>query len=328
MDDRSRTVRVTTGARLHFGLFDTRAPFGGVGMMTDQPQTGVTVSSAERFDPGDFAVDRITGIAARALAWAARAGMRVEQTARSAGGDLPSCQVRVEFAAPAHFGFGSGTQLALAVATGIGHWLGIAPSRAEFVSEIGGRGRRSAIGSIGFFEGGLLFEDGCPADEAGFMLSERAEPPAAWRVLLVRPEASDTLVCGESEQRAFTDLPAAEPSVRADLRVRGLELIEACRRGDFARFAAGLTEFNRLSGELFAPLQGGPYHGDRVARLIRLLRDCGGAGYGQSSWGPTVFAICEDEGSAQVLAERMRLGDPSAVIQIVCPARRGARIEG
>ncbi len=43
------SVRIETGSRLHFGLLDTVDPFGGVGVMIEQPVTEVVVSPSDRF---------------------------------------------------------------------------------------------------------------------------------------------------------------------------------------------------------------------------------------------------------------------------------------
>jgi predicted sugar kinase len=101
-------------------------------------------------------------------------------------------------------------------------------------------------------------------------------------------------------------------------------MINACGEGDFASFAKSLTQFNRRSGELFAGQQGGPYNGPRVAAIIDRLRDAGVIGYGQSSWGPTVFAVCQSEDQANQLATRI---GPDLKTEIVAPIFTGATIE-
>ena len=340
-DDSPRSVQVTTGARLHFGLFDTRAPFGGVGMMTDHPETRVIVSAADRFDPGDQDAERLTQIARRVVAVARGRGAtdsadatEMADTADLATGSLaestdglPLCRIHVEAAAPAHRGFGSGTQLSLAVSLALCRWLGLRPSRRELVSEIAQRGRRSAIGSIGFFEGGVLFEDGSVDDFGELAPVRRVEPPIDWRVVLIQPPSAGDLISGDSETEAFAALTRAPAGVRDDLQRRGAGLLDACQVGDFDRFASELTRFNRLSGGLFTKQQGGPYHGRQVADVIELVRRSGGSGYGQSSWGPTVFAVCVCDAAAQELSQRLRTSEPSVVIRTVRPAVRGVRLE-
>jgi predicted sugar kinase len=62
-------------------------------------------------------------------------------------------------------------------------------------------------------------------------------------------------------------------------------------------------KFGRLAGECFAAAQGGPFATPAIERLVMAIRDYGVAGVGQSSWGPTVFAIVPTENDAECLVE-------------------------
>jgi beta-ribofuranosylaminobenzene 5'-phosphate synthase len=302
MADDSRSVTVQTGARLHFGLFDTRAPFGGVGVMINEPETIVRVSTADAFDAGMVESQRLRDIAAR-LGRSAFAGRFSD--------DLPPCQIRVQCQAPAHSGFGSGTQLSLAAATALVHFWDLRIERSELIQQIAGRGRRSAIGSIGFFEGGMILEDGVSGDYDNPMRWRRVDPPSEWRFLVVRPTVPGATVSGEAEGNAFAALPPSPPERRERLTRLGGEIIDACQGGDFAAFAERLTRFNQASGMLFEPMQGGCYNGPVVADLVRNVVAAGAVAYGQSSWGPSVFVVCRCESSAAEIADR--LGKESSV---------------
>jgi beta-ribofuranosylaminobenzene 5'-phosphate synthase len=50
--------------------------------------------------------------------------------------------------------------------------------------------------------------------------------------------------------------------------------------------------------------------------MIADLRNCGVRGVGQSSWGPTVFAIVQDSDTAQSLMECYRYRVPSSAARI------------
>ena len=81
------------------------------------------------------------------------------------------------------------------------------------------------------------------------------------------------------------------------------------------------------SGESFASVQGGVFHpraGDLVDALLRL----GAAGAGQSSWGPAVYGIVEDEQAGRELARSLdaELGGGGRV-EVVGFDNRGARVE-
>lgn len=314
MDDRRPSVRVTTGARLHFGLMNTQPPFGGIGVMIDRPQTCVEVTAAECFDAGPVQPQRLTAIAQRLSA-----AFRVPCD----GDGLPRCAIRVPVSAPPHSGLGSGTQLALATATALANHFELHPTRQQLVETLADRGRRSVIGSLGFFEGGLIAEDGRIDDYRPSAHWRRLDLPPAWCIVLARPPQGDRPVCGDAEGQAFAALAAAPEAVRTELIRLGEQVVTAVERVDFETFAAALTQFNRTSGELFAAQQGGCYNGPTITALVERMRAVGARGYGQSSWGPTVFAFCPSQREAQQLAAELA----DQIVTLAQPQARGAAVE-
>jgi beta-ribofuranosylaminobenzene 5'-phosphate synthase len=304
-------ITVSTGSRLHFGLFDVKSPFGGVGVMVDHPHTMVSVSHADQFSLQPCDVDRIREIAKRLTPF-------LPQDLIYQG--LPRCLVTIESAAEPHCGLGSGTQLSLAATMAMVHWFGLSSiSRDRLISEIASRGRRSSIGSLGFFEGGLIAEDGTAKSYEDQTAWNRVEVPEGWRIVLAYPEVEVTSVSGEAEGAAFAALPAATPAYRAQLAELGREIIAHASAGSFKAFSQTITRFNRLSGELFASHQGGCYNGLPVASLVEQIRNLGVEGVGQSSWGPTVFAFCESADKATHLTRTL----PGVSCRIVKPLSSG-----
>ena len=296
-----------TGARLHFGLLDTVKPFGGGGMMVDRPETRIRIERAERFE------SEAVGTAA------ARVAAVAERFARATGADAPpACRLQVLQRPLPHSGLGTGTQLALAVAAGLDAWAGHQLPAETLVRQIAGRGARSTVGSDGFFQGGLLTDPPLP------------EPLAVnddWRVLLVRPTGAAGAVSGDEEKRHFDRLPAATASAKQHLRRLLYErLVPAAAAADFDAFSDAAYCFNHGSGMLFAAVQGGPYNGAAVARVIGWLRQQGVRGVGQSSWGPTVFAFCRSAEHAQLVADRLTAELAPASVEVAQPLNRGARV--
>jgi beta-ribofuranosylaminobenzene 5'-phosphate synthase len=68
---------------------------------------------------------------------------------------------------------------------------------------------------------------------------------------------------------------------------------------------------------------------ERTEQFVRQLRRIGIEGVGQSSWGPTVFALCESEHAAEDLLRHVRpiaeANDYDCLVS--APANRGATIE-
>lgn len=311
-------VRVVTGARLHFGLFAPHAgadrAYGGCGMMVDEPRTEIVVTATdEKSDMVDAPSDDVR--------------TAIEQTrdrCRRHLGIESRLSIRVEEIAPRHAGFGSGTQLALAVAAGIGRLNGEASP--DLVGPTG-RGRRSAIGVHGFARGGFLVDSGRSREDALGGLDARLEVPADWRVVLATP-LEDAGRSGREEREAFERLPTSANDFADRMRRRVDEtLVPALRAGDFATFAEAIREHGRDAGRSFAEVQGGLFSTPETARLVAWFEERGLVGVGQTSWGPTVFAFTSNESEARDIAGR--LSDRGALaleVRVVRPRNEPASV--
>ena len=80
-------------------------------------------------------------------------------------------------------------------------------------------------------------------------------------------------------------------------------LIPAAFEADFSAFSEGLFRYGWLAGESFAYAQGDVFSHPQSRQRVFDLRRRGIAGVGQSSWGPTLFALLQDEGDARRLVE-------------------------
>ncbi len=312
-ESRPQEVRIRTGARLHFGLLDTVPPFGGAGVMIEDPPTAVTVTADDHTGGHDHVGchgdlrPRVDPIARRVAA-------------RRPNGPPFGARVHLIDGPPRHSGFGSGTQFSLAVAEALCRIAAIAPDPSELAIELADRGRRSAVGIHGYFVGGLICEMPDGNDRLN-PVHARVELPADWRVALFYPRCSRPRVSGQLERDNFAAIEAAPADRRDTLqRLLGRRLIPAAREGVFDDFGDAVTEYNRLSGELFASVQGGPFNGREVADLVAWLIDRGARGVGQSSWGPGVFAWFPSDEDAERL--RRSLPDHAPVMTVTRPRNR------
>ncbi|HEY1862025.1 MAG TPA: hypothetical protein VGG61_16815, partial [Gemmataceae bacterium] len=130
--------------------------------------------------------------------------------------------------------------------------------------------------------------------------------PEDWALVLVTPLRQYGLH-GAAERQAFQDLEGltAEQS-DALWRLLQLDLLPALTARNLESFSEALYEFNRRIGETFQTIQGGIYATRQGAELVAFLRRRGIRGVGQSSWGPTIFALLEDERSAHDLVDVLR----------------------
>jgi predicted sugar kinase len=174
----------------------------------------------------------------------------------------------------------------------------------------------------------LLIEAGKLAQDEISPLISRIPLPAPWRFVLFWPTDRSGL-SGEAELQAFQRLPATNMAATDALcREALLELAPAAVQGEFDRFSESLYRFGRAAGECFAAEQGGTYAGARIAQLVRELRAAGIRGVGQSSWGPTVFALLPNEADARSAAEQFAAPDRGGPLRTLVSAcdHRGVQI--
>lgn len=312
-----RRVEVTAPSRLHFGMFSFGQPgvrqFGGVGCTIDRPGIKLSISPSANFEiSGPMAV---------------RVREFVEKFRHTSGSsEALRCRIDILTAPRPHVGLGSGTQLGLAVAAGLNAYLhGETAIDVEALARSIGRGLRSAIGTHGFTHGGLLIEAGKMAGGDISPLLARTVLPEAWRFVLLCPRNLAGL-SGDAERRAFEQQlpPVPIRTTEALCREALLQLVPAAIEGRFEDFSESLFQFGRLAGNCFAALQGGPYGGEQVTQLVERCRTLGVRGVGQTSWGPTVFALLPDENAA---ARFIRELDRDVEVTIAAPTYEGARVE-
>jgi beta-RFAP synthase len=304
---------------LHFGLMNfggtAEREFGGIGLMIDRPGMRLEFTPAASFSSAGQLADRVSVFAQR---W--QAFHRLSH--------LPDCTVRVLEAPREHTGLGVGTQLGMSVAAGLSRMAGLPQQTPMELATSVGRGMRSAVGVYGFMLGGLIAERGKLRGEPVSPLDCHLHVPAAWRVLLICPRDFVGLAA-EDEAKAFAALPPVPQAISVELtRIARERLLPAAAREDFTSFATAVYDYGHLSGECFAALQGGPYNGPRLAAIVARLRALGVVGVGQSSWGPTIFALLPDEQQAARVRDQLTPLDEAAncTILISTISRRGATV--
>jgi len=296
----SNPITVRAPSRLHFGLLNVPTAdtptdarlFGGIGLMVADPGVIVRVTPADEWSASGPS-------AGRALAFAQRFS---DETVAHASGSERAFRIDVESCPPEHVGLGVGTQLGLAVAKAIAVAVGQPQLTAVELAARVGRGARSGVGVHGFDGGGLILDAGKRNGEAVSALHSRRILPDGWRVVLACPRGAPRWH-GDAERRAF-----ATPTAANAARLRELFDILAGTT-DYPTFADALHEYNREAGAVFASSQGGVYSSPPVAALVDRVRALGVPAVGQSSWGPTVFALTPDAERADWLAGQLASSD-------------------
>ena len=284
------SVTVSCSARLHLGFFDLDGGlgrrFGSIGLSLSGPVTSLTARRA--------ATTRFAGPERERVArYVALMNQRI---GRSGGYEIEMRQ-----AMPPHAGLGSGTQIALAVATALRR-LHDLPEDLRGDADHLGRGARSGIGIGLFSHGGLVIDGGKGNLPGPPPLLVRTPVPGAWRVLLVLDREREGL-SGPRERDAFAALPPMDPGVSGTIcRLVLMQALPALAEQDLPAFGAAITAMQQHVGDYFAPSQGGRFTSPLVADAMQTLAEAGATGIGQSSWGPTGFAFAANDHDARQFA--------------------------
>ncbi|MFC7400491.1 beta-ribofuranosylaminobenzene 5'-phosphate synthase family protein [Chelatococcus sp. GCM10030263] len=308
-------IRVRAPARLHLGFLDLNGGlgrrFGSLGVALSRPELVLTIAPSPTLEVGDERLRRHVEAAAAHL------------------GVSPCCSIAVESEIPAHAGFGSGTQLALAVAAGLAGLNDVSFDAVSAARALD-RGNRSGVGLAAFTGGGFILDGGRDAGEAPPPLLARLPVPEDWRILLVLDPALQG-VHGSAETEAFKRLPPFPAELAGHLcRLAIMRVLPALVAGDVDEFGRGIAEIQRRVGDHFAPVQGGRFTSPRVAEVLAALEARGITGVGQSSWGPTGFAFLGSAQAAAALARELSArygGEGGLQFITTCGVNHGAHIE-
>lgn len=310
-------VKVIAPARLHLGFLDPDGvmgrKFASVGLAVSAPSTKLTIQRAETTTCTGAEQERTSRLVARF------------QSALQLDGDYA---ITVDNAIPPHAGLGSGTQLALALGAGL-QTLANRPVNAAQLGAIVSRGARSAIGIASFERGGFIVDGGKKDASHPPPVLSRINFPEHWRIVLALDHQAQG-IHGDDENHAFAELKPLPQTTAAHLcHLTLLQMLPALHDCDLKSFGTAVTEMQTIIGEYFAPAQGGSaYSSPRVASIVNKMGALGGCGLGQSSWGPTGFAVVESAEIAErvytTLVEDAKASDVQ--LMIVAGRNTGAQI--
>lgn len=317
-------VRIRSGARLHVGFRNLSVErsrlFGGIGVAIEHPVVSVTAHQARTVNCTHPRASRIA-----------------EKIVAHFG--IDGIDLQVECDIPRHVGFGSGTQLTLAIYVAIARANGIVPRVREHAPFLG-RGGRSGVGIASFESGGFVVDAGHSTEEVvragsagqGVPDVDEHEPiPDEWRFLLVRPSTEPGRSGTEETESIERTIRRADASIADEIeRILSTQVLPGVRSDNIARFGRGITRIDALTGTWFQSEQGDRYRrlGDQL--ISHLASTDAIYGWGQSSWGPLIYALTTANESAAATTEaRMALTSVgiNGVVDIVAPRNHGAEFD-
>lgn len=310
-------VKVVAPARLHLGFLDLNGGlgrgFGSLGLYLEEICTELSLSpSAEITASGPGAERALRNAELLLTHFKIDGGVAID----------------IRRAIPEHVGLGSGTQMAMAVGMGVNKLFGLQLALHDLVSVLD-RGRRSGVGIGAFNLGGFIVDGGRSESTLVPPVIAHCEVPAEWRFVLVQDRTHQG-IHGADEIKAFEQLPPMdEATVGRICRLVLMQLLPAVHEKNCERFGDAISRVQEMVGGYFAPVQGGIYLSTAVEKAVYLLERHGAKGTGQSSWGPTGFAIFPNETDAyQAIKQTRKKNEGGDIIEFhVCRARnRGAEI--
>ena len=295
MSNQPTSISITSSARLHLGFFDLNGAlgrkFGSLGIALAQPATQVLLERSKE-------TTAIGEDSTRAL----QVIHKIQQSLA-----LPATNgayIQIKHAIPAHAGLGSGTQLALAVGMAYSKLYDL-NLHASQIAQFTARGARSGIGVGTFLYGGVVVDGGRGANTITPPIIATAHFPQDWRIILIL-DTSNQGIHGEQEVNAFSQLPPVPSQVAQKLCQQVLmQALPALAEQDLASFGAAVRALQIATGDYFSPAQGGRYASAKVAQVLDWFEQQGVACTGQSSWGPTGFAIVDSQENAQRFVNRL-----------------------
>jgi beta-ribofuranosylaminobenzene 5'-phosphate synthase len=317
-------VAISAPARLHLGDLDPFAlgRFGYAPVLAiTEPRTVVEAEDAEVLEVSGFEADEARIYATRVLE----------------AFDLKGVKVTVKSVAPRNSGFGSTTQLCLAVGRAVTKAHGLEVPLLKLVKAL----KRTSTGGIYPFQlGGFVVAGGFSVKPGEHVLM-REEPlipplifhkdfPRDWRFVLARPLVAPKSPDKEAEEEAFStlrDRKAPAELIHKGYFVLAAKLLPALLEENAEAFGKALTEIQVTVGRIYQPVQEQIFN-PASQWLIPVLNKSGALGIGQSSWGPTVYAFSGSPEEAQKITRKIKAdAGEKAEVTLVGADNSGARVE-
>jgi len=282
-------VYVKTPARLHLGLIDLNGDlgrlFGGLGVCIDRPNVILEAQQSEKLSAIGEKTALVKTLAKRFL---------------ETYNIKSSASINIKKSIPEHAGLGSGTQLALAVATALSKLFSVDASIQELAKTMG-RGQRTSVGTTIFEQGGFVVDGGKNVNKASFPTLIFRQPfPRDWVFVVAIPNVKKGLAKDE-ETAAFNAIaPMTAEDAGKMCRLTMMKLLPALIERDIKSFGEALTQIQKVIGGYFAEAQGGTYSSQTATEGIALMQKLGAYGAGQSSWGPAFYGLTQKDEAKEI----------------------------
>ncbi len=297
-------IFVETPSRLHFTLIDLNGELGrvdgGIGVTLEKPGWKIEVLPSKKFVVEGLGKELAKIFAEKFFMYY---------------GLKPDIKIKILDSIPQHVGLGSGTQLALAIATSLTKIFGIKTTIRE-LAKIMERGGTSGIGVAAFEGGGFILDGGHSFGEKkqkqSFLPSHFSNAPPApilaryslpenWMFVVVIPNIQRS-IHGLEEFKIFkTYCPISTDEVNKLSRIILMKILPSIVEKNIVDFGKALTEiqnigFKKIEIQLQKSI---------VKELIGWMVENGAYGAGMSSFGPVVYGLVDGTHKAEKLKDKI-----------------------
>src|SRR4030042_4479860 len=242
-------VIVSTPARLHFGIIDMRGDlgriYGSVGVAIHDPRLIIRATRSSTLKATGPRSNRVLEFAKIIL----------DDDGISEGVDF-----HIIKDIPEHKGFGSGTQLALAIGSSISRLFNLKLNIENLTMKLS-RSKVSGIGAHTFQHGGFIVEGGRSVKKLSSTppLVFHSDIPLNWRFVIGVPEINQA-ISGETEKNAFKAFePPSQELVGEVARLVLMKMIPSIIEKDIVAFGESITDLDFKFGEYWMKVQGGRF---------------------------------------------------------------------
>jgi beta-ribofuranosylaminobenzene 5'-phosphate synthase len=292
-------IIVNTPSRLHFGFIDLTGDlgriYGSMGVAIDNPGIHLEMSTSNKL----IASGHNSTFAKNLL----------KSLSKYFSSSL-CCSVKICKTIPRHIGLGSGTQLALAIASAYTKLFEIEISIRE-LSKIIFRDKISGVGIGAFEKGGFIIDSGYRYNRLSRLIDNKEPPlilfghqiPEDWLFLLAIPKEKKGL-SGKTEKSIMKSLSnTSRKRTERITRLVLMKIIPALLEKDIQSFGDAISNVDILTGLSFKKFQNGIFHSKVVEDCVNYMKKEGAYGAGQSSWGPVVYGLVKGLNQAKDLRQ-------------------------
>ena len=311
---KKNTIQIIAPARLHFGFLElnnNNGAFGGIGLSIDKFNTKITVKKNIGAKFEGKALDK--------------ASFFLKKFCKK-NKIKPNFFLNIEKATPPHIGLGSGTQLALSIGSAISQLNNINLD-LEKIAKILNRSLRSNIGLINFKHGGFLID--LKIKNKFFSNINKVFFPEDWKIILIKDTKQG--LHGKNEMDAFKKIrsfPKINHIKLTDLVL--FQIYPSLIENNFDEFSKAISKLQNIMGKYFNIFQNGMFSSSEVSNVLNFLRKENISGYGQTSWGPTGFALFPNIKKAEEMRLKLkkRFSSCKNLEFIICSGKNsGANIQ-